>query len=113
MDTRKLKAQAYSFPTEGVGIFDEASTEIASCNKLEEAEELVKRFNAYPKHVLAFQEIQRGEGPFSTDQLTHAGNTIEAMKQLAINALAGQDVADAIPSSSGDPFTVNTEKTGG
>lgn len=35
----------------------------------------------------ALQEVAKGEGPFSRDQLTHAQNTIEAMKEIALNAL--------------------------
>jgi hypothetical protein len=31
----------------------------------------------------ALLEIAKGEGPFSRDPLTHAENTIEAMKELA------------------------------
>lgn len=36
----------------------------------------------------ALREIAKGEGPFSRDPLTFAGNTIEAMKELADAALA-------------------------
>jgi hypothetical protein len=36
----------------------------------------------------ALREIEKGEGPFSRDQLTHATNTIEAMKELASAALS-------------------------
>ena len=36
----------------------------------------------------ALTEIARGTGPFSRDRLTHAENCIEAMKQLALDALA-------------------------
>jgi hypothetical protein len=35
----------------------------------------------------ALQEIARGEGPFSRDPLTHAANTIEAMRECALSAL--------------------------
>lgn len=35
----------------------------------------------------ALQEIAKGEGRYSTDQLTHASNTIEDMKELALRAL--------------------------
>ena len=38
--------------------------------------------------VAALKEIARGEGPFSLDPLTHASNTIEAMKTIARAALA-------------------------
>ena len=37
----------------------------------------------------ALREIQKGAGPFSQDPFTHAANTIEAMKQLAGEALLG------------------------
>lgn len=41
----------------------------------------------------ALREIQKGEGPFSRDHITHAENTIEAMKGLARTALGlSQDV---------------------
>ncbi len=36
----------------------------------------------------ALKEISEGKGRFSLDQLEHADNTIEDMKQLAIEALA-------------------------
>lgn len=36
----------------------------------------------------ALQEISIGRGPFSRDPLTHADNTIEAMKGVATQALA-------------------------
>jgi hypothetical protein len=35
----------------------------------------------------ALTEIAKGEGPFSRDPLEHAGNTIDAMKKLASEAL--------------------------
>jgi len=35
----------------------------------------------------ALMEIAEGRGRFSTDQLTHASNTVEDMKELAENAL--------------------------
>ena len=35
----------------------------------------------------ALREISRGEGEFSRDHMTHAKNTIENMKRLAIDAL--------------------------
>lgn len=36
----------------------------------------------------ALTEISEGRGPFSRDQLTFATNTIESMKQIALDALA-------------------------
>ena len=35
----------------------------------------------------ALQQISKGEGPFSRDPLTHASNTIDAMKAEAVEAL--------------------------
>lgn len=43
---------------------------------------------AAPDLLDALREIAKGEGGFSLDQLTHAQNTIEAMKGLARAALA-------------------------
>lgn len=37
--------------------------------------------------IAALREIAKGEGPFSLDPLTHAANTIEAMKDTAKRAL--------------------------
>lgn len=39
----------------------------------------------------ALMDIAQGRGRFSMDQLTHASNTIEDMKQLAVDALAPTD----------------------
>ena len=39
------------------------------------------------KYHAALTEIQKGEGPFSVDHLTHASNTIDAMKELATDAI--------------------------
>jgi hypothetical protein len=36
----------------------------------------------------ALTEISKGEGAFSRDRLTHATNTIDSMKQIALGALA-------------------------
>ena len=36
----------------------------------------------------ALQEIAEGKGRYSMDKLTHAENTIDAMKELATKALA-------------------------
>lgn len=48
---------------------------------------LEKTLNEHARYKTALEEIAKGEGPFSMDQLTHAGNTIDAMKGLAIEAL--------------------------
>lgn len=42
-----------------------------------------------PEMREALQEIAKGKGRFSRDPLTHASNTIEDMKALAVGALAG------------------------
>ena len=39
------------------------------------------------RYRTALEEIVKGMGPYSRDPLEHAGNTIEAMKQLAADAL--------------------------
>lgn len=44
-------------------------------------------FKGYYRLDKALVEISKGEGRFSTDQLTHANNTIEDMKALAVAAL--------------------------
>lgn len=41
----------------------------------------------------ALETISKGEGPFSRDHLTHAENTIEAMKRTAREALATAEAA--------------------
>lgn len=41
------------------------------------------------RHYL--KEIKKGSGPFSRDPLTHAGNTIEAMKADAERGLGERD----------------------
>lgn len=44
---------------------------------------------ATPLDVLdALREIAKGEGPYSRDPYTHACNTIDAMKALALDAIA-------------------------
>ena len=50
----------------------------------EENESLCNRLVIAEK---ALREIKKGEGPFSRDHLKHATNTIEAMKELADEAL--------------------------
>lgn len=40
---------------------------------------------------MALREIEKGAGPFSQDRLTHAINTIEAMKELAQAALRASE----------------------
>ncbi len=39
----------------------------------------------------ALKEIAKGEGPFSRDQLTHAQNCIEYMKEQALAAIAAAE----------------------
>ena len=43
---------------------------------------------AAPELLEALQEIQKGEGPYHQDPLTHASNVIDHMKALASAALA-------------------------
>ena len=40
-----------------------------------------------PALLEALKEIAKKEGPFSTDQLTHAGNVIENMARIAEKAI--------------------------
>jgi len=42
---------------------------------------------AIPALIEALERIERGEGRFSTDPLTHAANCIEDMKQIASTAI--------------------------
>jgi len=44
--------------------------------------------------LMALHEIEKGAGPYSRDPLEHASNTIEAMKQLARDAVALQQKPD-------------------
>lgn len=46
--------------------------------------------------VEALLEIAKGQGPFSRDPLTHCGNTVEAMKKLAQNAIAKAQVLEGM-----------------
>ena len=48
---------------------------------------IVQAVNAHDALVEALREISKGEGRFSLDHHTHANNTIEDMKELAVNAL--------------------------
>ena len=52
------------------------------------AEFIVHCVNNHDTVVDALEEIEMGEGPFARDQLKHAENTIESMKQIARAALA-------------------------
>jgi hypothetical protein len=49
-------------------------------------EKVDPQMNRYKK---ALEEIAKGEGAFSRDHLTHAQNTIENMKRIAVEALEG------------------------
>ena len=53
------------------------------------AEELLKRWNNHDALMEALREIAKTEGVFSRDRLTHAKNTIKAMKKIAEDVLAG------------------------
>ena len=46
---------------------------------------------AAPGLLDALKEIAKGEGPFSTDHMTHAENTIDAMKAIAVEAIANAE----------------------
>lgn len=54
---------------------------------LPNADLIVTAVNNHEKLVEALREIKKGEGAFSRDQLTHANNTIENMKEIADQAL--------------------------
>lgn len=47
---------------------------------------------AAPELLEALKKIAEGKGPFSSDRLTHAENTIEAMRELARAAIAKAEV---------------------
>ena len=49
---------------------------------------IVLAVNAHEELVEALREIAKGAGPYSQDQLEHATNTIQAMKDLANEAIA-------------------------
>ena len=51
---------------------------------------IVRAVNAHEELVEALREIAKGAGPYSQDQLEHATNTIQAMKDLANEAIAEQ-----------------------
>jgi len=56
--------------------------------KTEDWKELAALYAAAPAMLEALKEISRGAGPFSRDPLTHADNCIDAMKALALEAIA-------------------------
>lgn len=43
--------------------------------------------------LAALEEIAKGEGVFSLDQLTHANNTIENMQKIALDAIAKSEAS--------------------
>ena len=53
----------------------------------EEAEANAKLIAAAPKMLEALIEISKGQGRYDMDRLRHAANTIEDMKELAIEAI--------------------------
>ncbi len=59
-------------------MFNETQMDIHYCPK----------HNAAPAMYEALEKISEGKGAFSLDHLTHAENTIESMKNTAIEALA-------------------------
>lgn len=48
---------------------------------------IISEMATAPALVGALQEIAKGEGAFSRDQLKHATNSIESMKLIALRAL--------------------------
>jgi len=52
------------------------------------AEYLVLAADLLPELVEGLREIERGEGAYSEDRLTHASNTIDNMKRIARELLA-------------------------
>lgn len=63
------------------------------------AERAVTALNAHDELLAALREIAKGEGAYSMDPLTHAGNTIENMKELATDAIekaAGEKTETAL-----------------
>jgi len=52
-----------------------------------ESEANAHLISAAPDMYEALKEISEGKGRYSMDKLTHASNTIDDMKELALNAL--------------------------
>jgi len=57
-----------------------------ACPELREDNNRFRKDNAALRDAL--REIAKGEGRFSVDRLTHASNTVEDMKAIAVAALA-------------------------
>lgn len=53
----------------------------------EQAEANARLIASAPDLLAALEEIAKGEGAFSLDPLTHAGNTIDNMKEIARAAI--------------------------
>lgn len=53
----------------------------------EEALEVIKALEENQRLREALQEISEGKGRYDLDRFTHARNTIEDMKEIAVNAL--------------------------
>ena len=49
--------------------------------------ELADIIDTYTDFLEALTEISKGKGRYNMDKLTHASNTIDDMKELAINAI--------------------------
>lgn len=61
---------------------------MVGCRCADHAWERIKKLESKTEmYRKALEQIQEGRGPFSNDQLEFASNTIEAMKELAMEAL--------------------------
>jgi len=78
----------YIFATDDTGQFPYFAT-IATVNDWHEPECLAnaRLIAGAPAMYEALKEISEGKGRYSLDPLTHASNTIDDMKEVAIKAL--------------------------
>lgn len=88
MDTRKLIVKHGEGAASDVYYtVDENGVCVTGWMPKADAEEIARRWNAFPLYENALRQITKGEGRFSTNQLSHAANTIEDMRTLAVEAL--------------------------